>query len=142
MAADGSLYFATDTAKLYFGIQDSTFYTYHLEGQDKYLQLLLHALPSMPLNYQPNLQWHDYVPYRGLATGFKGQLIKFAKMLFPSCGLLKSSLQFSSSTQLHGTICNSMFDLEHKVTIDLAPLVGFKSIQLDNLQLLAIDENA
>ncbi|WP_038056106.1 urea transporter [Thermodesulfobacterium hydrogeniphilum] len=78
MAPDGSFYLTDGKAKLYFGILNSTFYFYHLDGDiNSPLKYFFFSSPKIPLFYQKNIYWKDYLPLLTISSKIKRELYLF-----------------------------------------------------------------
>jgi len=78
MAPDGSFYLTDGKAKLYFGILNSTFYFYHLDGNvNSPLKYFFFSSPKIPLFYQKNIYWKDHLPLITISSKIKRELYLF-----------------------------------------------------------------
>ncbi len=78
MAPDGSFYLTDGKAKLYFGIQNSTFYFYHLDGDtNSPLRYFLFSIPKLPLFFQKNIFWKDHLPLSTISSKIKREFYLF-----------------------------------------------------------------
>ena len=134
MAVDGTFYFQTKKAKLYFGKIESTFYAYHMEGDDPLLRYLFLALPSLPLHYETELSWQDSIPNSIMLTGIKRALANLISAFFPQ--LIKSTgdYQFISDHEITGHVRNDFFNVSKKTRIKLNTYSKFEQITYDNIE--------
>jgi urea transporter len=135
MALDGTFYFETKRAKLYFGKQNGTFYVYHLEGQDPYLRLLFLALPKMPLHYTPALTWTDYIPSYVLLSGIKRFAISLINAVNHKITKTPHELRFLSETEIAGTITEPIFGKTYETYVKCSPYNQLETIRVDNYEL-------
>lgn len=138
MALDGTFYLNRNTSRLYLGKTDSTFYFYHLDGNDPYLKLLYQALPSLPFNYLPDYQWRDYIPVN-FTERLSQRLITQLKQVITGQGTnYNAHYQFKSDTKVSGEILinNTLNTIKTQVILD--PYVKFSEIIVDEYQLVAI----
>jgi urea transporter len=78
MASDGTFYLTDGDAKLYFGIKNSTFYFYHLEGNlSSPLRFFFFAAPKIPLICRENIFWKDYLPLITVSSKLKREIYLF-----------------------------------------------------------------
>lgn len=133
MDVDGSFFFQSDSAKLYFGKQNETFYCYHMSGVDPYLAVIFKALPKMPLSYNSNAQWTDYFPDDVGLFGWKRTGMQLIKAIMPSVGMTQGHYRFNSENSIVGTLTAPLKDESESVEVLLDPLVKFKSIQCENI---------
>lgn len=139
MAVDGTFYLSRNTSRLYLGKTDSTFYFYHLDGNDPYLKLLYQALPSLPFNYLAEYQWHDYIPVSFISS-IKYRMMTQLKQVITGQGAShNASYHFVSDTIVSGEIqkANTTDIIKTKIVLD--PYVKFNEIIVDEYQLVAID---
>ncbi len=132
MAIDGTFYFSHKDSHLYFGKSDTTFYMYHLEGNDFILKLLYQALPSMPLGYIKEKQWHDIIPSYYL----KKELLN---LFLTEKTNHNARYCFTSDTVVEGIIHHNKQEI--KTIVKLDPYLRFKEITVDNFQLIATEVN-
>jgi len=70
MDSYGYFYLTDGKARLYFGINNSTFYFYNLTGDTSSpLRYLLLAVPKLPLIDRAGLRWEDTLPFLSLPPG-------------------------------------------------------------------------
>ncbi len=78
MASDGTFYLTDGKANLYFGIKNSTFYFYHLEGDlNSPLKYFFFAVPKFPLICRGDIFWEDYLPLLTLSSRLKREFYLF-----------------------------------------------------------------
>ena len=109
MASDGTFYLTDGNAKLYFGIKNSTFYFYHLEGDlNSPLKYIFFAAPKIPLICRENIFWEDYLPLITVSSKLKREIYLFlssfnhdlfevkVKSMCTSQGIIKSDIVLPS----------------------------------------------
>jgi urea transporter len=104
MAADGSFYFESGKAKLFYSRDPDQFMCHRLDGHDPALALLLVALPKLPLVHQPGYLWWDYLPIGTVTTGWRRMLYQFASSFYPQLASARYVGQWQSDLTLIGTI--------------------------------------
>ncbi len=124
MALDGTFYFSTDKAKLYFGKRDGTFYCLHMDGNDTYLACLFLAMPKLPLCFAPDMAWTDYIPTSVFLHGWKKLFGTLANLLFIMESI--ATYQFHSETEVTGHIRNTWFREYRNTRISLDPVIQIK----------------
>lgn len=128
MAWDSTFYIGRNTSRLYFGKSETTFYFYHIEGEDKYLQQLYTALPTLPFSYVRQAHWYDYVPSRFLDKGWRNKLGSLKGLMItnnPKNGdyAFESDIVVRGQVRSNmGTVCNT------QVTLDA--FCKFKTLQV------------
>ncbi|NQV33867.1 MAG: urea transporter [Phycisphaeraceae bacterium] len=132
MAWDGTFYFDSGKGRLYFGIHECTFYLYHTEGYDRYLNLLQLALPRLPLYYAPSLRWEDHAPSSALQRGFKQTAILFFSAFYHKLNCISVTCAWSAPQQICGTVTASCLGAPMCTQVELDPENGFKHLVLDD----------
>jgi hypothetical protein len=125
-ANDGSFYFDSGKAKLFYSIDRDCFMCHRLEGEDRDLALLAIALPKLPLVHNTIQLWADYLPIGLFLTGFRRGLYLFGSSFFPHLASARYLGQWPSACTLTGTIeipgvakelhTSVSFDLAHQIT--------------------------
>lgn len=133
MAFDGTFYLEHNGSRLYLGKTDKTFYFYHIEGDDFYLKLLYQALPSVPLNYLPGVQWEDFVPAHYI-NSFWHQIMSQVKSLFKQQTIKNNAVyHFKNDATVLGSISSLMGETIHtKIMFD--PYTKFSLIETGDYQ--------
>ncbi|HEY3322205.1 MAG TPA: urea transporter [Planctomycetota bacterium] len=140
MALDGSFHFASDRGKLHFGRHEGTFYFYRADGDDPWLQLLLLALPRLPLAYREGMAWNDYVPV-GLAThGIKRALVRFLSSFYPDLAKIRVVQTFTARNRIETRIESQLLGVRQTATIELDDRKGFASIKCGDVELRRLKE--
>jgi urea transporter/murein DD-endopeptidase MepM/ murein hydrolase activator NlpD len=124
-ANDGSFYFDSGKAKLFYSLDRDCFMCHRLEGADRDLGLLAIALPKLPLVHQTGQMWTDYLPIGLFVTGFLRAFYLFWSSFFPHLASATYLGQWQSGStimgtiaipgvanQLHTAIC---FDISHQI---------------------------
>ena len=98
MAPDGTFYFTDGRAKLYFGISNSTFYFYHLEGDlNSPLRYFLFCASKVPLAFKEGLKWTDYLPLLSVGSALKRSILLFISSFAHSFFEVRVNSEFVSS---------------------------------------------
>jgi urea transporter/tetratricopeptide (TPR) repeat protein len=142
MAPDGSHYFESERARLYFGKHEGTFYVYRLVGDDPYLRLLFLALPRLPLAYTRNLTWCDYIPIGVAATGMKRGLARLATFLWPSAARIKVTQTFRAGNCIESLLESKVLRLNTAARVRLDEQHGFASVQVGGVELRNINDRS
>jgi urea transporter len=136
MAADGTLCFESDRGgRLYFGQHGGTFYFYRAEGGDRYLNMLLLALPRLPLTYRHGLEWHDYVPMSLVASGPQRMVAGLAASVVPGLATARCTLSFQGRNVIESEVTSSVFGIQRTTRVQLDAQRGFASVQLGRSEL-------
>lgn len=104
MAVDGSFYFDSGKAKLFYSRDADGFMCHRLEGNDPALALLFIALPKLPLVRQTGQPWRDYLPISAVTTGLRRMLYQFGSSFFPRLAFARYTAQWQSDSTVAGTI--------------------------------------
>ncbi len=104
MAVDGSFYFDSGKAKLFYSNDWDCFMCHRLEGEDRDLALLLIALPKLPLVRQTGQVWRDHLPIGLFVTGLRRALYLFSSSFFSKLASARYVGQWQSESTLMGTI--------------------------------------
>jgi len=104
MAIDGSFYFDSGKAKLFYSRDQDGFMCHRLEGEDPALALLLIALPKLPLVRQTGQLWWDYLPISTVTKGLRRMLYQFGSSLYPRLASARYVGQWQSESTLIGTV--------------------------------------
>ena len=142
MAADGTFYLRAGDSQLYFGKHEGTFYTYRLNGDDKWLRLLFLALPRMPLAYREKLKWHDYVPVGLIASGAREAVVDLLSSIYPRLGTVKVSQTFASESRVESVIESGLLHLRRTASVELDRHKGFASVTVDDVTLRRINHES
>ncbi len=128
MAIDGSLYFDSGQAQLFYSRDQDGFMCHRLEGRDRDLALLLIALPKLPLVRQTGQLWWDYLPISTVTQGLHRALYQFWSSFVPHLASARYAGQWQSDTMLVGTISipGRAQKLRTAVTFD----VGYQLMQV------------
>jgi urea transporter/murein DD-endopeptidase MepM/ murein hydrolase activator NlpD len=119
MELDGTFYLSRHQSKLYLGKSDSTFYFYHLEGNDLYLKMLYQAIPSFPLSFTKGVTWKDVIP-KYFFQGLKYRTLSHFKNIFNFTTQNNAEYIFETDIAIKGKI-NDAFSakkIETKVILD------------------------
>ncbi|MCP4221507.1 MAG: peptidoglycan DD-metalloendopeptidase family protein [bacterium] len=135
MAEDGTFYYDSGKAKLYFGKRDGAFCFYWLEGRDASLALMLMALPRFPLVFREGLKWCDVLPAGVSAVGWRRVLIRFAATFYHRLGRMEVSLVSSKKKVIEGVIRSRFPATERKTSAVWDDEVGFVSFKVGDMEL-------
>ena len=140
MISDGTFYLSRNNSRLYLGKTESTFYFYHLDGNDKYLKILYQALPSFPLSYVKNTSWQDIIPskfLKGFENSLSNMLFGTIKYFFSGYIRTNAKYHFATDTVIQGDI--STFNINKKIqtSIHLDPYLKFKTIEVGSYKLVS-----
>ncbi|NPA40031.1 MAG: peptidoglycan DD-metalloendopeptidase family protein [Thermodesulfobacteria bacterium] len=127
MAPDGTFYLTDGKAKLYFGIQNSTFYFYHLEGNiNSPLRYFFFTAPKIPLFYKKGLKWNDYLPLLAVSSGWKRAVYLFLSSFKSDLFEVKLKSTYVEETKISSLI--EAFGETISAELELAQDYGFKRI--------------
>lgn len=137
MSFDSTFFLERGNGRLYFGKSYSSFYFYHLEGEDKYLKLLYQSMPSLPLSHVADKAWFDVIPRKFLGN-FKHRAILSIKTLFNYSIEKNAKYQFDTDIVINGKINGYSSNNFINTQIILDPYIKFKKITVGDVQLRAI----
>jgi hypothetical protein len=103
-ANDGSFYFDSGKAKLFYSIDRDCFMCHRMEGEDRDLALLAIALPKLTLVQNTGQMWTDYLPIGLFVTGLRRSLYLFSSSFCSQLASASSLGQWQSKSTLVGTI--------------------------------------
>ena len=141
MAIDGTFYLSRYDSRLYFGKTDSTFYFYHLEGNDPYLKLLYQALPSFPFSYVPESQWLDFIPINFVGNYWQRLKVQLKQVLTGHASINNAKYAFESDTVIRGEIQPVVGSDVIKTQVTLNPYVKFSEIRVGDYRLTSIADS-
>ncbi len=104
MAIDGSFYFDSGKAKLFYSRDQDGFMCHRIEGHDSALLLLLIALPKLPLVRQINQLWWDYLPISTVTSKLRCTLYQFGSSVLPQLASARYVGQWQSEWTIAGII--------------------------------------
>jgi urea transporter len=136
MGIDSTFYLSRNNSRLYFGRSDSTFYFYHLEGNDKYLRMLYQALPSFPMSYNLGFPWNDIVPVKFI-KGWKQRIMLNVKNMFKFGAQNNAEYEFKDDTTIVGNITSGIMHKKIKTKVVLDPYLKFSEFEFDNTKFIA-----
>ena len=136
MALDGTFYFDSGKGKLFFGKHEGTFYFYRVEGNDPYLKTFFMALPRLPLASRARLQWEDYIPVGTVVGGIKKATVLFLSSFYHRLNKITFVGNSVNGDVIEGNISSKFLNFSGKTRVELDEFVGFKSIQVNELQLI------
>ncbi len=139
MAEDGTFYLFRNQSKLYLGKSDSTFYFYHLEGNDFYLKMLYQAIPSFPLGFTKGITWQDVIP-KYFFQGMKYKTVSSLKHIFNFTSKNNADYIFESDIVITGKINDSISATKINTKVTLDPYYKFVNFEVDNLRFVC-DKN-
>jgi hypothetical protein len=139
MALDGTFYLDSGRGRLYFDKHEGTFFFYHVEGRDKYLNKIFLALPRLPLAYAKNLTWSDYIPIGVASSGVKKEIFRFLSSFYPDFARVDCLLAYKDAGVIQGVARSNTLNIEIKTCVELDERAGFKTIKVNNLELRRIE---
>jgi hypothetical protein len=140
MGPDGSLYFESGRGgRLYFGKFEGTFYTYRVEGRDKYLRWLFVALPRLPLSYRDGLRWRDYVPISMVAGRMQRVLADLAACVRPGLATARVEQAFRGRQVIESKIAAPAFGIRHESRVELDAERGFARVESGRFELRRVE---
>ncbi len=142
MAPDATFQLCTERGALAVVTRHGTWVAERLTGSDPYLRALLLALPSVPLVARSGLHWQDHVPAGTVCTGAKRAVVRLARSLAPSVGMVTVHLAFEDRDTITGRVASPLVSGELLTRVVLHPVRGFSSIQVGTLLLEREDDVA
>ena len=137
MGLDSTFYLERNNGRLYFGKSYSSFYFYHLEGDDKYLKLLYQSMPSLPLSFVEGKTWSDVIPRKFLGD-FKQRAILGLKAMFNYSTEKNAKYKYDSDITISGKISGYSNNDFVETQIVLDPYVKFKEIKVGSVHLRTV----
>ncbi|WP_456341647.1 urea transporter [Thermovibrio sp.] len=132
MAPEGTFYLTDGLAKLYFGIENSTFYFYHFEGDSSSpLRYFFFSVPKIPLIGRQGIIWKDYLPLLTLSSKLRRELYLFLSSFKYDLFEVKVESSFTSSEKVSSDILLPGGEKE-KACLLIAPDFGFEEICFGN----------
>lgn len=138
-APDGTFYFDSGRGVLYFGKLDGAFYTYRVDGNDRFLEAMFMALPRMPLGWRSGLTWCDHIPANMAYTRAGSSLLMLASSFHHDLAKIKTELAYSDQDTIEGRVFTNLFRMEKKVRVEMDDNVGFKTIIAGDIELRRIN---
>jgi urea transporter len=128
MAPDGTFYLTDGKAKLYFGIENSTFYFYHFEGDSSSpLKYFFFSTPKIPLISREGVVWRDYLPLLSLSSPLKRELLLFLSSFNHELFKVRVNSTFSSPDVVSSDILLPGSEVV-KAYSKLSPDFGFEEV--------------
>ncbi len=137
MGLDSTFYLERNNGRLYFGKSYSSFYFYHLEGDDKYLKLLYQSMPSLPLSFVEGKTWSDVIPRKFLGD-FKQRAILGLNAMFNYSTEKNAKYKYDSDITISGKISGYSNNDFVETQIVLDPYVKFKEIKVGSVHLRTV----
>ncbi|WP_456457206.1 urea transporter [Thermovibrio sp.] len=132
MAPDGTFYITDGKAKLYFGIRNSTFYFYHLEGDTASpLKYLFFSSPKIPLIPREKVGWEDYLPLLSISSPLKREFYLFLSSFNHSLFKVKVNSTFKREDLIASKL-KLPSGREVISYVKIAPDFGFEEVFYDN----------
>ncbi len=131
-------YFESNRGKLYFGKQYGNFYFYSNEGNDSYLNKLYLALSTMPLSYEPELNWSDNINNSLIMGRWQANAASLLNSIYNKWISSHANYYYIDESTVCGTIKNSFFDIEIKTSIKLDPITRIKEFQVGDYKFVQI----
>ena len=138
MAPDGTFTLDSGKGLLYFGIHEGTFYCYHSEGRDRWLNLLFMALPRLPLVRPGSFNWEDFIPISTLQQGLKQAALLFFSSFCHKLNQIKVVCEWTGPEQIRSTITSPTLGLKTQAQVELDPNQGFKRLVFNEWELKSI----
>lgn len=135
MEVDGTFYFDSGKGKLYFEKKEGTFYFYSVEGNDKYLNMILQAIPRFPLAFRENLLWEDNIPIGSTIGKIKKSTVLFLSSFSHNLFKIDVSLRFISPKKIESTVTSKTLGINKKAEVALDEFKGFASIKMEDFEL-------
>lgn len=132
MAPDGTFYLTDGKAKLYFGIQNSTFYFYHIEGDtNSPLKYFFFVSPKIPLFSTKDLKWHDHLPLISIDSRIKREFYLFLSSFVPDRFTVHSTSHWTGPLSFESDIIQPSKRL--RALVKLSDRFGFEEIKVENI---------
>ncbi len=133
MAPDGTFYFTEGRSKLYFGILNSTFYFYSIDGDlSSPLKYFLFSAPKIPLINSGGVVWRDYLPLTSLFSEFKRKLLLFISSFKHDLLEVRVKSCWSSIDTVSTEIILPGSKKVKKAKLKLSNHLGFEEINYNN----------
>ncbi|HLX61240.1 MAG TPA: urea transporter [Planctomycetota bacterium] len=139
MAPDGTFYFDSGRGRLYFGKHEGTFYFYRAEGADRWLRLMLLALPRLPLVYRARMTWRDYVSVGAAASGLRKIAAQFLSSFYSALATVPAIVSFIDRNQSETVLKAAPFCTEKRATVELDDRKGFHIFKSDDIEIRRIN---
>jgi urea transporter len=140
MEVDGTFYFDSGRARLYFGRHEGTFYFYRLTGRDPRLEPLMLALPRLPLAYRESLTWHDHLPAGLVTSGWRTLFTGLASSFWARLAEVRVSLRFAGETVVESTVESRLLTTPQNGRVTFGHQKGFASVVFGEWQLTRKDD--
>ncbi|MEO2069450.1 MAG: M23 family metallopeptidase [Desulfurobacteriaceae bacterium] len=134
MAQDGTFYLTDGLAKLYFGIKNSCFYFYHLEGDlNSPLKYFLFAAPKIPLLPKKGIYWKDYLPLISPSSKLKREFFLFISSFKHNLFEVKVKSSFVSEDEIQSDIVmpSSLSKAKLRISNDF----GFEKVEVGKVKI-------
>jgi len=139
MAPDGTFYFDSGKGRLYFGKLGGMFYFYTMEGGDPYLEMMMLALPRLPLTCRETLQWSDIVPPGLVLKGFRKSVVQFISAFWHKFATIEVVLTYTCKNRIEGIIHAPSLRIKERTFVEWEEQTGFKTVRVGNTELQRID---
>ncbi|WP_456432711.1 urea transporter [Thermosulfuriphilus sp.] len=131
MASDGAYYFHSGADRLYFSKDQGTFYLLRHDGGSLALKALFLALPRLPLVYQKQMVWEDYVPLETFYGRIKRAILTFVASFRQDLVRVRGCYRFVSPDEITGEI---QAGAERERVKTFVRLDSFKGLRLVSLE--------
>lgn len=140
MEVDGTFYFDSGSARLYFGRHEGTFYFYRLAGRDRRLAPFMLTLPRLPLAYREGLAWQDHLPAGLVASGWRTLFTGLASSFWARLAEVRVSSRFTGENAVESTVESRLLPAPQTGRITFSHRKGFASVALGEWQLTRQDD--
>jgi len=133
----GKFYFEDSNGNiLHFAKESGMFYFYDYEGKENaWLQKFYLCMPRVPLINREKLIWNDYLPNRYIQHSVFASVTSLGAIFFPKAYVTKGEWSFTDTHTIEGTLFNTF---KQKVSVEIDPSNGIKTIQLNHLSIRKI----
>ncbi|WP_456370935.1 urea transporter [Thermodesulfatator atlanticus] len=118
MAPDGTYYLGTNHKALYFQKIEGTFYFLRQDGNSQAFRALFMALPRLPLTYQKELFWEDFLPLEVFYGPLKRSIYILLASFSHRLAQIKGTYIYESPEVIKGLIKHGSDQVETTVILD------------------------
>jgi len=131
MAPSGLFYFQCGKSRLYFDKKDGAFYLTQLEfGASLSLKALFLAMPRIPLTYDDEFTWRDFLPVETAMSGLKKNMSLFMNSFNHNFLTIEGRYSFACKDEITGEIVSSTDKQRIFTSLKLHPAKGFESLKV------------
>jgi urea transporter/murein DD-endopeptidase MepM/ murein hydrolase activator NlpD len=135
MADDGIFYLDSGKGKLYFGRDNGTFSFYRVEGEDRYLNMIFSALPSIPLSCREDMAWTDFLPARTVTGGIRKIVSDVCSSFYHPVARVQSELRFTGRTRVSSVIGSRALGICKTATVVFGSGRGIQSVETGTIKI-------